>query len=288
MYVKLEFLLVALSLFAISLLPCAATLDQIQIENFLTSIPIASVGSCSSRDCHGVIDTELNQTLIVNFSIMSGSRILNPHQVALAFFYNQLSQEPPLSVVVPAVRMSKGDYETVVHFSSEQFNRKSGLYNLTILLGDLSILYPVSKEVGAFLIKFGPGIHNHVPLYRRSLLHDSDNTLTALPDIIHIVKPPAFRADMKSSAFFSVLTLLPLLLFLIFLSSTKLNSKLISSRTSLCFLFCIAVVLFLIIAYWFAIPGFSFYDTCKYLSIIAPLSTIVGHAALTHLNHLRQ
>ena len=278
MFFQVE-LLLTLSLLVISIFPCAASLDQIQIDKLLTSIPIAP---------HGVIDTQLNQTLTVTFSIMNGGRIFNPHQVALAFVYNQLSQEAPLSVVVPAVRMSKGDYESVFHFSSDQFNRKSGLYNLTIFLGDLSILNPISKEVGAFQLVFGPETHNHVPLYRRSLLHDSDNTLSALPDIIHIVRPPAFRADLKSSALFSVLTLLPLLMFTIFLSKTKLNSKLTASRTSLCFLFCIAVLLLLIIAYWFAIPGFSFYDTCKYLCIIAPLTALLGHAALTHLNHLRE
>jgi oligosaccharyltransferase complex subunit delta (ribophorin II) len=128
------------------------------------------------------------------------------------------------------------------------------------------------------------------PLYSRALLHDSDTTLTALPEKHHTFRPPHRRAPTVVSLVFTALVLAPLVAFAALLQRLSSKSKSSASSTGsssgltpwrAAYLVCIAAVLALFGLYWLRLT------MAVALQVLAPLAIVtaaVGRQALRGLD----
>jgi hypothetical protein len=170
----------------------------------------------------------------------------------------------------------------------ETFSQLSGEYTISILVADVAYAAPIEWVVGSATIAFPPKVVKDHPLYAKSLLHASDVTLSALPEIVHQMRPPAKRASIFMSTTFTALTLAPLAILIVFILSLKPNLNRLQSLSSMLFLGAIAAVLLLYASYWLSLKGFSFYETIKYICILTPVVAVIGRNALASVTEVRR
>eukprot|EP00981_Chlorochromonas_danica_P012682 scaffold5256_cov192-Ochromonas_danica.AAC.8 len=174
------------------------------------------------------------------------------------------------------------DYRTAINLAEDinKFDYRSGTYEISLIVGDVSYTEPVSFVVGHIDLKFPTKPVQSHPLYAKSLLHTSDTTLKALPEIEHAMRAPPRRAPAFMAYLFTLLIWLPLIAFVIFVLSLKPNLSRVSSLSSVAYILLLLAFAVLYAGYWFAWPGFDFYSTIKYLCVIFPVSIFVGRYAL--------
>jgi len=173
-------------------------------------------------------------------------------------------------------------YKLVVNLAEdmEKFNHICGNYTVSILIGDVAVFPSIKWLIGSVFIKFPPTVEQKLPLYSRSLLHASDTTLKALPEIEHLMRPPAKQAGDFAAQIFTVFVLIPLggvCFYWYQASEQRLMFKSISSGVLVLGWFSL---LSLYTGYWLGIEGFSFYSTIKYLCVLAPIIFILGRNTL--------
>mmetsp|Transcript_15691 Transcript_15691/g.15827 ORF Transcript_15691/g.15827 Transcript_15691/m.15827 type:complete len:645 (+) Transcript_15691:54-1988(+) len=168
----------------------------------------------------------------------------------------------------------------------ETFLYFSGQYTLSILVGDVS-MSPIEWIIGDLSMALSDKPKTDYPLYVKSLQADSDNTLKALPEIVHKMRGPPKRASAFMSSFFTIAAATPLIVFILFILSLKPNLNRMTSLSSVLFTCCIAAALLLYAAYWLALDGASFYETIKYICFLVPVTVIVGSGALSSVTKAR-
>ena len=228
----------------------------------------------------------------INYAVSSESasdKVRKPHQS----FVRLTHRETGYSVNFPTKKSGEGsslEYSVSIALGEEveRFNYMSGEYIVSILVGDATFSRPVEWLVGSVTFKFPTKPVVNLPLYARSLLHTSDTTLQALPEIEHQMRPPAKRASNFMAATFAGLSLVPLLGLVGFILSLKPDLAKLRSLSSVGFVLCLGATLALYGGYWFALDGFSFYQTIKYLAFSLPVTLVVGKYALNSVSKLRQ
>jgi len=163
---------------------------------------------------------------------------------------------------------------------AKQFNHASGEYRISIYVGDIAYSSSVEFKVGTISFTFIPKMKVIEPLYTKALLDESDRTLSPLPEIQHVMRPPPVLAPIATSLVFGALPLVILAgftYFALFKTGLTLSG---AAASSLAFLGCIGTFIILIISFWLGLPGVSFYETISYICFLAPITFIVGYASL--------
>ena len=166
------------------------------------------------------------------------------------------------------------------------FSHVSGLYTISILVADSLTTSPIEWVVGTVSLSFPPKVVKDLPLYTRSLLHTSDNTLIPLPEIVHKNRPDSKRASAFMALLFTLVVSIPLVALIGFLLSMRFGLQRLKSISNILFVGCVAACLLLYGAYWLSLPLFSFYETIKYLCFLAPATLVIGSYAMADLNLL--
>ena len=221
----------------------------------------------------------------------SGERFQKPHQVFVKFTHEASGVG---SQFVGAADGKLGDgagskYRATVSLSkeSETFAHISGKYMISLLVSDVAYGSPIEWVVGSIDIAFPVKIIKESPLYAKPLMFTSDNTLKALPEIQHVMRPESKRASAFMATIFTVLALAPLVLFIGFVLHLGPNLKRLQSVSSVLFVVCLLVTLFLYGGYWLALEGVSFYDTIKYLCFLVPITIVIGSSAVNSVAETR-
>lgn len=170
---------------------------------------------------------------------------------------------------------------------AEKFKYASGGYIISLLVADVLMHESLTWNLGKIDIQFPKKTVTNLPLYATSLLHTSDNTLEALPEIEHLMRPPAKRASSFMAGLFTLLTVSPLVALVLFVLSLKPNLKRLASLSSVGFLLCLFLMLALYLGYWLALDGVSFYQTIKYLCLFFPVTIFVGRRCLMTVTEMR-
>jgi oligosaccharyltransferase complex subunit delta (ribophorin II) len=191
--------------------------------------------------------------------------------------------------IVGKIGKSSAKYAISISLGAEldNFAYQSGMYTASLLVGDEALMSPIEWIVGSIRLEFPERVRNIEPLYKKALLHDSDITMKALPEIEHVLRPPADRPSPFLAMMFTAMIAVNLVVFLAFIVTRGPNVKLLRTLPSFGFLACIGAMLVLYMGYWLALPGFTFYDTIKYICILAPITITVGGAALPSIAMLR-
>lgn len=175
----------------------------------------------------------------------------------------------------------------VVGEELKAFSHSNGEYDVSILVGDALVANPIEWAVGKVTIVLPNKAKEHYPLYTKSLLHESDNTLKALPEITHKMRPPAERASTAMSTAFTVLSVVPLFVFVGYVFKLRFDLKRLRSIWSVAFVLCLVASLALYLAFWLALDGFSFYDTIKYIGLLTVALVFTGRASLSSVVSIR-
>lgn len=163
----------------------------------------------------------------------------------------------------------------------ETLGHHSGEYVMSVLVADAAASAPVEFVVGSLSISVPASVEKIAPLYTTSLLHASDNTLASMPEIEHVMRPPAKQASAFMSALFTGLCLVPLVGFILFVASQSPNLQRLTSLSSWVYIASIGGCIFLCLAYWFNIPFFSFYEVIRYGCVVVPVTAVVSRWSLS-------
>ena len=208
------------------------------------------------------------------------------HQCFLKFTHIESNK------VVNYVFKTSGNYMHIALYllrEAKTFSYKSGHYNVAILMGDTRATEGVEWILGEVSLKFPNKPRRRVEaLYKKSLLHESDNTLEALPEIEHMMRPPAQHASLLMSTLFTIFSILPLVGLVAFMNTLDLNLNFLKGKWNLLFILAILSTLLLYVGYWLALPGLDFYQTLKYIfCLVAPVLLITGKYSLSHIKEMK-
>jgi oligosaccharyltransferase complex subunit delta (ribophorin II) len=122
------------------------------------------------------------------------------------------------------------------------------------------------------------------PLYKKPLLHESDTTLKALPEIKHVMREDDPRPPVAVSLAFVGAVLAPLAFFLVFVARLGLNVKRLFEGSvfvfGCVFLASLGGILALFGLYWLELTMFR---TLGYLSVLGSVNLWSGHLTLKRL-----
>jgi len=233
--------------------------------------------------------------IYVEFTVSSESlsdKTKKPHQSFVRLTHTDTGN----SVYYAAKKSTAGATASAMEYSVtcsvgediEKFNYLSGTYTLAILVGDAAYSSPVEWVLGGVDLRFPGKQATNLPLYAKSLLHASDTTMKPLPEITHVMRPPAKRASSFMAALFTGLTWLPLVVFVAVLLSLRPDLKRLTSLPNLAALACFGGILTLYVSYWLSLEGASFYETIKYLCVLSPLMVVLGRYCLLSVTSMRQ
>jgi len=248
---------------------------SVKTENLLSTDSI-SASSSTSDIVH------------VGFKVTSDYATKAPHQAFVKYTHVETGVSSYFVGAESKISDSEYKFKSAVNLIDEieTFLRKSGLYTVSILIGDTS---GKSKEwiLGSITLSFAPKETKILPLYTKSLLHTSDNTLEALPEIIHQNRPPSKRASYFTALVFTVISLVPLLALLGFFLTLNCELSLLKAPSTFLFMLCLIGTILLYSSYWLALPGFSFYQTIYYICFLAPVTFVIGGYALKDVKKRR-
>lgn len=213
-------------------------------------------------------------------------KIINPitkentiiaHQSMLQFQHIETKTSCKFSI------MKKNTIKIDTSRQAKQFQYKSGLYQLTVFIADSIFQESVEWAIGTIDLSL-PAAPLPMPsaIYTKALLYESDTTLTALPEIQHMMRPEDSRPNIMVSSFFTLLVIFPFFGFLMFLGRfDMINFKRLPSGLGalygITFLGCLGSILVLFLLFWIQ---FTMFQTLGYLSCITLVTVLIGHKAL--------
>lgn len=208
-----------------------------------------------------------------------------PNQAVLQFQH----VESGTIVFFPMSISKKDQYQVqkVIHLSKSAsvFKYLSGKYQVKILLADACFEKSIEWDVGSVdLLMAAKPQKTEYALYVKPLLHESDTTLKALPEITHIMRSPDTRPAVFVSIFFTGLVGSSLGGFGLYLAKSQANLKKFPSGFnaiwSLAFLLTFAAILVLFASFWVQLTMFT---TLYYLLGLSCVFCFAGRRALSAL-----
>ncbi|RLN70252.1 hypothetical protein BBJ28_00019788 [Nothophytophthora sp. Chile5] len=168
---------------------------------------------------------------------------------------------------------------------SKKFGYQSGKHHVELILGAPTFERAIVWDLGHVELQLGAAPpETPSPLYAKPLLHESDTTLKALPEIQHVMREQDPRPALSMSLTFTGAVLAPLALFLVFLARLRLNvGRLFQGSVfvfGLVFLASLAAIFALFGWYWLELTMFR---TLGYLSVLGSVNLWAGHLTLKRL-----
>ncbi|KAF4321682.1 hypothetical protein BBO99_00001137 [Phytophthora kernoviae] len=178
-------------------------------------------------------------------------------------------------------------HSTTLQFAAlnKKFDYQSGAHHLELILGASTFESAIVWDLGNVELMLGASPpETPSPLYAKPLLHESDTTLKALPEIEHVMRQDDPRPPITVSLAFLGAVLAPLFFFLIFVVRLRLNVKRLFEGSMFVFgsvfLLSLGAIFALFGLYWLELTMFR---TLGYLSVLGAVNLWSGHFALKRL-----
>lgn len=198
-----------------------------------------------------------------------------PHQVFVLFLNQQTHQEIVYVAEPDTASPNQYKFDLSVATRSKDFGYVSGLYHVSLIVGDTRISNPSMWTFIAIDLKFSDSTT------ASSLQQPASRLVSSKPVIHHIFKEQDKRPANLVSDFFTVLAASPLLILIGLWFKLGVNmSKFSFSFSTLLFHSGIASIFGLFTMFWLYLNIFS---TIKYLLCIGIVTFLSGHRALRAL-----
>lgn len=161
----------------------------------------------------------------VQFSVIDGKTQegVQPHQ-AVVHFAHVASGTSIYRVMSQKSKENKLSLELALQDAANLFDYQSGEYAIRVYLGDARFKTSLDWDLGYVHFSLAAALpKTPAPLYSQPLLHESDTTLKALPEISHVMRPAESRPMLIVSILFTSLAVTPMLGFFFYLH--KLGMK---------------------------------------------------------------
>nr|CCA16092.1 conserved hypothetical protein [Albugo laibachii Nc14] len=273
--------------------------DQEESVLFKVLTPV----SIQSANFNGVTLTEGQQLARESFS--SGSQDVFEAEIVVEDSLKHEPIRPQQAVLHFTHQMHKNDVYFALESSKTQpanlkvslqfaslsktFQYHSGSYNVRVILADVSFQKPIVWDLGTLEVLLATAAPSATSrLYAKPLLHESDTTFKALPEIVHIMRTQEPRPPVIVSLLFSGAVLLPLIGFAGFVVGSRYNAKkLFKSHIfayGVVFLASLVAIMGLYALFWVRL---TFFHLLGYLSFVGSVFVISGHATLKRLAELQ-
>ncbi|CAH0475374.1 unnamed protein product [Peronospora belbahrii] len=182
-------------------------------------------------------------------------------------------------------------HSTTLHFGalSKKFRYNSGDYHAELVLGASTFEKAIVWDMGIVELQLGAALpETPSPLYKKPLLHESDTTLTTLPEISHVMRKQDSRPPVTVSFAFACAVVAPLVFFLLFVMRLGMNTKRLFEGPvfifGCVFLASLGGIFGLFGLYWVHLTMFR---TLGYLSVLGSVTLWSGHLTLKRLAETR-
>lgn len=224
------------------------------------------------------LEADNQQKLVIKFQVQDkNGGLLQTHQ-AFAQFTNR---ETGKDYVFVAESDNTNTYKVDLNLQNKakDFGYNSGLYRISLIVGDVVISSPVQWDIGSVNLQLPPN-PNPTPTISRTA------TYQPKAEIKHLFRQQEKRPPPVVSNTFSVLVLLPLLILLILWFRIGVNiSGFPFSLSALIFHVGLALI-FLLYGCFFV--HLNMFQTCKYLAIFSVITYLAGHSLLSRLAKTKQ
>jgi len=264
----------------------AIVLTQVEIANAELSIGDRESSGGSEKitklDYPKALSTQLeadyHQRLVLKFQLRdkANSEYFTAHQTFVQFTNVATKQE--IVFVAEADAQSVYKIDVNLQTKARDLNYLSGVYQLTLIIGDAVISNPLEWKVGSINLQLpanpsgaspGDASSSHSLLYK------------AKPEIKHLFRQPEKRPPPVISHAFSVLALVPLVILLGLWIKIGVNiSAFPFSLSALVFHIGLALIFLLYVCFFIQLDMFQ---TCKYLTGIGAVTFFAGLSLLRRI-----
>ena len=199
------------------------------------------------------VSLEPGQTLEITLTSLAGSASFCPEQAVFGFSSSGNEFQVPAACSDREIRVSITNTLRV----AEDLKFQSGAYDLVFIASDDKMSNPTKWKMGKVHLSLSPPPEKkHEPLFTHSLLHESDTTLKALPEIHHVFRQPDRRAPFIVSLVFTGAQIGALLALLIGLLTRGFNPLVILKSVKLMFFTAVLLGTELLFCwYWLGVAG---------------------------------
>jgi len=216
------------------------------------------------------LEADYQQRLVMRFILkdVSSGEVLEPHQV----FVQLVNQDTKQEVIFVAEPDSAKQYKFDLNLQTKakDFGHESGVYSISLIVGDASITNPLIWSIGKVKFTFSQAAAGE----RRI----RENPFAPRPEIRHLFRQPEKRPPQVISDAFSILVLLPLLLLFVLWIKLGVNiSDFPLSLSAILFHGSLALIFTLYGLFWLKMNMFT---TMKCLSGVVLVAFLSGHRLL--------
>nr|CAG4649276.1 EOG090X04WQ [Scapholeberis mucronata] len=222
----------------------------------------------------GVLEADSHQKLLLKFVLRDtlSKDLVTVHQAFVRLTHRESHQEI-FFVAEPDVNDAyKFDLDLAA--KAKDFLYQSGLYSMDLIIGDAVIENPTVYQVAELRLSFTPGgASQKSPKTAEMYLMK--------PEIKHMFREPEVRPPSVVSSTFTLLVVVPLVMFLVLVARLGMNFSAASlSMSALGFHLSIGAIFGLFICFWLYL---NMFQTLKWLAILSLPAFVSGNYMLTDI-----
>jgi len=247
----------------------AVTIDAVDLGVSDKDATDAKTNRITYPSTSAKLDADTHQKIVMKFNIKSSSssETMKAHQVFVRMTHKETEQEITF-VATSEEGSNRYTFELDVGANEKDFASLSGLYDMSLLVGDAVIDNPITWSVCPVQLSF---------LGRFSAAQEADQ-YKAKPTITHMFREPEKRPAAIVSNVFTVLCLTPFLIMIALWLRLGLNvSNLPASLSAIGFHVGLAGIFMLYYLYW---TQLNMFETVKYLGVLGVPTFLFGNQLL--------
>jgi len=216
------------------------------------------------------ISVDYKERILVNFNVLDSltNKAMLIHQAFIKLTHKESSAE--IIYVAEAANSKLYMFDLDLGQAAQDFNSKSGLYSVSVILGDAVITNPTSWHAADIEINFPEdGSSKETGLY------------SAKPEIRHLFREPEPRPSAIVSNAFTLLCLSPILIMLALWLKLGVNcSNFPASLAAVGFHVGLASIFLLYTYFWLQL---NMFQTMKYLTVLGVITFLCGNSLLASI-----
>uniref|UniRef100_A0A8D8LI08 Dolichyl-diphosphooligosaccharide--protein glycosyltransferase subunit 2 n=1 Tax=Cacopsylla melanoneura TaxID=428564 RepID=A0A8D8LI08_9HEMI len=223
------------------------------------------------------LEADSQQRLIFQFTLKDKqtAKPTTVHQTFVRLSNRETGQEVVLVVETPTSADKAYKFDVDIGAKSSLLNHQSGLYTVSLIVGDAVVTNSFVWEVGTVNLKLSGDVPAAAPHTSKSLYYKPK------PEITHMFREAERRPPVFVSNLFTGLVLLPILLLFILWGKLGVNiSNFPFKFSALMFHVCLGGIFVLFGLFWLQL---NMFETLKYLTILSVFTFYFGNSLLSHI-----
>jgi hypothetical protein len=264
--------------------PKTPNTDLHQLKDPISVLVQGSVSNAAASTSELLQSPELLRFLHVRFAVSTaavpsavGKKAARPQiapaQVFVGFKHAHSARYAPAFVTSVKEERTFGTNDLLYRFTVDLLSSRekclecfiyNGSYTVTIQIADYNMRSSVRRELGTVELYFpAADPPKALPLYHRSLMHESDTALEPLPELHHTFRAPEAVISVEAGAAIALCVLVPVAIFLVrVFAIAKVN---FGSPLKLVHFLVVVAIVGVVLSYWVGNSWLTFQLVLKLL-----------------------